>query len=161
MRDSSICGSKIFPFLWILLLTFPVTFTKAVFRPLATIKVAMTISVFRQIVAPGLAFSGMPGTLFSIPSPLVGKPIPTCITLSVYVVATSYIRSHGVPCSQYIDDRHFGQLQIRRNAPPCLWSDFQRAQAACYILIDLRYFIGLEKSSLVPTQKPIFFWGMS
>ena len=42
-----------------------------------------TISVFRQIVAPGLAFSGMPGTLFSIPSPLVGKPIPTCIALSV------------------------------------------------------------------------------
>ena len=82
---------------------------------------------------------------------------------SIGVVATSFIRSHGVPCSQYIDDRHFGELQIRRNAPPCLWSDFQRAQAAlyiaCYIFIDLRYFIGLEKSSLVPTQKPIIFLG--
>ena len=79
---------------------------------------------------------------------------------SVGLVATSYIRSHGVPCSQYIDDRHFGQLQIRRNAPPCSWSDFQRAQAAlyiaCYILIDLGYFIGLKKSTLVPTQAPIF-----
>ena len=79
---------------------------------------------------------------------------------SVGLVATSYIRSHGVPCSQYIDDRHFGQLQVRRNAPPCSWSDFQRAQAAlyiaCYILIDLGYFIGLKKSTLVPTQAPIF-----
>ena len=79
---------------------------------------------------------------------------------SVGLVATSYIRSHGVPCSQYIDDRHFGQLQIRRNAPPCSWSDFQRAQAAlyiaCYILLDLGYFIGLKKSTLVPTQAPIF-----
>ena len=85
---------------------------------------------------------------------------------SIGVVATSFIRSHGVPCSQYIDDRHFGELQIRRNAPPCLWSDFQGTQAAlyiaCYIFIDLRYFIGLEMSFLVPTQAPIFFfWGMS
>ena len=31
---------------------------------------------------------------------------------SIGVVATSFIRSHGVPCSQYIDDRHFGELQI-------------------------------------------------
>ena len=37
---------------------------------------------------------------------------------SIGLVATSHIRSHGVPCSQYIDDRHFGQLQIRRDAPP-------------------------------------------
>ena len=79
---------------------------------------------------------------------------------SIGLVATSHIRSHGVPCSQYIDDRHFGQLQIRRDAPPCSWSDFQRAQAAlyiaCYVLIDLGYFIGLQKSTLVPTQAPIF-----
>ena len=84
---------------------------------------------------------------------------------SIGLVATSHIRSHGVPCSQYIDDRHFGQLQIRRDAPPCSWSDFQRAQAAlyiaCYVLIDLGCFIGLQKSTLVPTQAPIFFWGIS
>ena len=77
---------------------------------------------------------------------------------SIGVVATSYIRSHGVPCSQYIDDRHFEQLQIRRNAPPCSWSDFQGTRAAlyiaCYIFIDLGYFIGVKKSTLVPTQAP-------
>ena len=78
---------------------------------------------------------------------------------SIGLIATSYIRCHGVPCSQYIDGRHFGQLQIQRNAPLCSWSDFERAQAAlyiaCYILIDLGYFIGLKKSTLVPTQTPI------
>ena len=79
---------------------------------------------------------------------------------SIGLVATSYIRSHGVPCSQYIDDRHFGQLQICRNAPPCSWSDFQRARAAlyiaCYLLVDLGYFIGHKKSTIVPTQAPTF-----
>ena len=81
---------------------------------------------------------------------------------SIGLVATSYIRSHGVPCSQYIDDRHFGQLQIRHDAPPCSWSDFQRAQAAlyiaCYILIDLGYFIGPQKTAfLMPLDKKIKF----
>lgn len=79
---------------------------------------------------------------------------------SISLVPTSYICSHGVPCSQYIGDRHFEQLQICCNAPLCLWSDFQRAQAAlyitCYIIIDLGYFIGLKKTTLVPTQVPIF-----
>jgi len=29
---------------------------------------------------------------------------------SIGMAATSYIRSLGVPCSQYIEDRHIGQL---------------------------------------------------
>ena len=78
----------------------------------------------------------------------------------VSLISTGYIRFRGVPCSQYIDIHHFGELQIRRTAPPCSRSGFQPAQAAlyiaCYILIDLGYFIGLEKSTLLPTQMPIF-----
>ena len=31
---------------------------------------------------------------------------------TIGMAATSYIRSLGVPCSQYIDDRHVGQLQL-------------------------------------------------
>ena len=58
------------------------------------------------------------------------------------------------------DDRHFGELQIRRTAPPCSWSGFQCAQTAlyiaCYILIDVGYFICLEKSTIPPSQTPIF-----
>ena len=158
MRDSSICGSKISLFPWILLLTFPDTLTRVIFRPLATIKVVMTMFIFRQKVKPTLAMSGVVGSLFLIPP--FGWKASTYLYHSIGLVATCYIRSHGVPCSQYIDDRHFGKLQIRCNAPPCSWSDFRHAQAslyiAYYILIDLGYFTGLKKSTLVPTQASTF-----
>ena len=95
--------------------------------------------VFRQKVEPTLAFSGVADTVFNT-LPISWKA-SAYLYHSIGLIATSYIRSHGVPCSQYIDDRHFGQLQIRGNATPCSWSDFQCAQAAlyiaCYILIDL------------------------
>lgn len=63
-------------------------------------------------------------------------------------------RSHGVPVSQYIDDRHVGQLftsPLRVSREPSL----ERAKAAvyimCYLLIEAGYFIGLDKSQLVPS----------
>ena len=77
---------------------------------------------------------------------------------SVGMAATSYIRSLGVPCSQYIDDRHVGQLSpsFESRAPVEEWSDFDLANAAificAYVLISLGYFIGLSKSSLVPSR---------
>ena len=67
---------------------------------------------------------------------------------SIGLVATSYIRSLGFPCTQYIDDRHAGQLRLhahRKNQ----FSDFQLAEMACFIacsvLLSLGYFIGLKK----------------
>ena len=70
--------------------------------------------------------------------------------------ATSYIRSLGVPCSQYIDDRHVGQLTTCRKSSTTAWSDFELAEAAAFIavavLISLGYFIGLAKSSLLPKR---------
>ena len=72
--------------------------------------------------------------------------------------ATSYIRSLSVPCSQYIDDRHVGQLTTCRKSPKSTtaWSDFELAEAAAFIaaavLISLGYFIGLAKSSLLPKR---------
>lgn len=72
---------------------------------------------------------------------------------STGLVATSYIRDLGVPCSQYIDDRHNGQLLPRM---ACNWSDLQKAEAAVYIvtttLTSLGYTMALSKSSLIPTQ---------
>ena len=76
---------------------------------------------------------------------------------SISLQATSYARSLGVPCSQYIDDRHPGQLRIkaeyRRDPLP---SGFTLASAAAYImsylLTHLGYFIGLKKSILIPRQ---------
>lgn len=72
---------------------------------------------------------------------------------SVGLIATNHIRSLGVPCSQYIDDRHFGQLVTPST---CLWSNFQKSEAATYIavsiLTSLGYTLALAKSSLVPLQ---------
>ena len=72
---------------------------------------------------------------------------------SVGLIATSYIRSFGVPCSQYIDDRHHGQLIT---SPLCEWSYLQKAEAAIYIattiLTSLGYTLALLKSVLIPTQ---------
>ena len=72
---------------------------------------------------------------------------------SIGLIATSYIRSLGVPCSQYIDDRHIGQLITSQDCP---WSDYQKAEAAAYIttktLTSLGYTIAIAKSVLDPTQ---------
>ena len=60
----------------------------------------------------------------------------------------------GVPVSQYIDDRHGGQLFI---ATVWMTEDpsFQRAQVAaysvCYLLVEAGYFIGLDKSQSTPS----------
>ena len=75
---------------------------------------------------------------------------------TVGLTATHYIRSLGVPCSQYIDDRHVGQLRLRSQANgEHVFSNFQLAQMAafiaCFVVISLGYFIGLKKSCLVPS----------
>ena len=61
---------------------------------------------------------------------------------TVGMASTHFIRSNGVPCSQYIDDRHTVQLR-----PPrvCVnqFSNFQLPQmaafVACSVLISLGY----------------------
>lgn len=42
-----------------------------------------------------------------------GWKASTYIYHTVGLVATCHIRSLGVPCSQYVDDRHVGQLTLR------------------------------------------------
>ena len=72
------------------------------------------------------------------------------------MAATSYIRSLGVPCSQYIDDRHVGQLspppESRASAED--WSDLEFANAAIFIaafvLISLDILLDCEQPSYFP-----------
>lgn len=68
------------------------------------------------------------------------------------LVVTSAARSLGVPASQYIDDRHAGQLFI--SGPTLLQPNSQLAEAAAFILlsplISAGYFVNLAKSSLRP-----------
>ena len=70
------------------------------------------------------------------------------------LVVSHAARSFGVPQSQYIDDRHVGQLfspPTRSVSPPSA----QRAEAAayivCYILREAGYFINIIKSQCVPS----------
>ena len=74
---------------------------------------------------------------------------------TIGMAATSYIRSLGVPCSQYIDDRHVGQLQLPLSYHNPHFSYSQLANMAafitCAVLISLGYFIGLTKSCFEPS----------
>ena len=71
-------------------------------------------------------------------------------------IFTSYVRSLGVHCRQYIDDKHVGQLASgpRSNKTVTRWSDFDDAATfmSTSVLVSLCYFIGLSKSCLVPQQ---------
>jgi hypothetical protein len=98
----------------------------------------------------GLCWDGCYFVYASLP---FGWKASAYIYHSTGLVATSYIRTLKVPCSQYIDDRHNGQL-----VTPiiCNWSDFQKAEAAAYIvtsvLTTLGYTLALTKSHLLPSQ---------
>ena len=93
------------------------------------------------------------GWYFSYATLPFGWKASAYIYHTVGMAATHFIRSNGVPCSQYIDDRHAGQLGVPR---ACLnrFSNFQQAQmaafVACSVLVSLGYFIGLKKSVLTP-----------
>lgn len=56
---------------------------------------------------------------------------------TIGMAATSYIRSLGVPCSQYIDDRHVGQLQLPLSYHNPHFSHSQLANMAAFIISDL------------------------
>ena len=75
-------------------------------------------------------------------------------SLSAYVYHTSglgpshFIRSNNTPLSQYIDDRHVGQMRLLQSYNSN-WSNIDLAKAAAFIASD---FIGLKKSILLPVQ---------
>ena len=72
-------------------------------------------------------------------------------------VATNALRELGLPCSQYIDDRHLGELwgSVAKRS-----SSLDAANAAFFvaatILTQLGYFLHLGKCVPVPTQRLIF-----
>ena len=72
---------------------------------------------------------------------------------------SNFVRSNGVPLSQYIDDRHIGQLSLPNHASQA-WTNFELAEAAVFItslaLVHCGYFVALNKSVLTPTQKITF-----
>ena len=79
---------------------------------------------------------------------------------TVGLAPSNFIRSVGVPMSQYIDDRHLGQFRPTPTSAFKSWSDEDFARASVYIaavvLVSCGYFIGLTKSILRPTKEILF-----
>lgn len=75
---------------------------------------------------------------------------------TIGMAATCHIRSLGVPSSNYIDDKHLGQLRPL-NQPRFEFSNLQLSEMAlfiaCSILLNLGYFLGIKKSCLIPSIK--------
>lgn len=70
------------------------------------------------------------------------------------LAVTSAARLLGIPVSQYIDDRHVGQLfrsPISSSIPPSRVLAEAAAYIICYLLIDAGYFIGIGKSQWLPS----------
>eukprot|EP00794_Sanderia_malayensis_P014932 gene14932-biopygen12452 len=78
---------------------------------------------------------------------------------STGLAASHFIRSLGIPVTQYIDDRHVGQLRLH-STPAVPWTNDDLANAAIFstalVLVQCGYFIGLTKSVLRPTPQLTF-----
>lgn len=114
----------------------------------------------------GLQFGGWFMIFNTLP---FGFKASAFIYQSVGMVATSWCRSLGVPCLQYIDDRWIGgflqslfhDLEVSPNDSHL--DDSQVAEKAlyivCQVMIRVGYFLNIKKSVLVPV-KCIKFLGM-
>lgn len=92
-----------------------------------------------------------------------GWKISPYIYQTLGLAATQKIRDHGVPCCQYIDDRHLGQLrrpQASTGDHSQPHDNVQLARDALYIAVNLLtslgYFLNVSKSCFVPTQSLIY-----
>ena len=72
----------------------------------------------------GLSWKGFYFVFNTVP---FGWKASAYVLHSTGLLTTSYIRTLGVPCSQYIDDRHAGQLMVRGKPTSPIWSDFELA----------------------------------
>ena len=110
------CWIKDCPFTLDYITDLPGTSFLDISRHLSMTRVAMTTCVSTPPAPHFLAYYGTGGILCLLPHHVVGKP-----ALLDTTAATNYIRSLGVPCSQYIDDRHCGSFICRpHNLPTTL-----------------------------------------
>ena len=84
---------------------------------------------------------------------------------STGLLASHYLRSLGIPSSLSIDERHSGQLSFPNGCLPVSYQNLPSQDSinlalantaiflTCFILSSLGYFIGLEKSTLVPCKQ--------
>ena len=111
-------------------------------KPRLMTRADMTTFVYIVLVLPFLGSNGKDGTLHIPLCHLDGRQVHIS---TILLAATCYVRSLGVPCSQYIDDRHNGQCKAASLSTAPSFSMFQLAEMAAYIacvtFISLGYFI--------------------
>jgi hypothetical protein len=74
---------------------------------------------------------------------------------TIGMAVTSYCRSLGVPCLQYIDDRLMGELLEEMSRDDFTHSgDVMEALRALYIVCEIRvcYTLWLQKSKFIPAR---------
>ena len=75
---------------------------------------------------------------------------------TISMAATCHIRSLGVPCSNYIDDKHLGQLRPLYQANS-QYSNFELSDMvtfiACSVLLALGYFLESRKVPSYPLSR--------
>lgn len=90
-----------------------------------------------------------------------GWKISPYVYHSVGLTATNFVRSIGVPCSLYIDDRHNGQVQVSHAAAAystlktqdeCNFATAGGNLLGCILSHSPRIFPGAEKIYLVPAK---------
>ena len=94
-----------------------------------------------------------------------GWKLSAFVCHSTGLLVSHYFRSIRIPCSLYIDGRHFSQIRLPcdsnlvRSLDPDelnLVSAHIASFLVCYTLIKLGYCIGLQKSILQPSQSVPF-----
>lgn len=105
----------------------------------------------------GLEFKGVYFVFRTLP---FGWKASAYVYHNIGLAVTSAARSFGVPVSQYIDDRHVGQLfspsHARNGLPPDPVLAVAGAYILCYLLIEAGYFINIEKACYVPSTSVRF-----
>ena len=99
----------------------------------------------------GLQWQGFYFTFYTLP---FGWKASAFLYHNLGLAVSGAARSFSVPLSQYIDDRHVGQLFVQSSEQP--WApSYRNSEAAayilCYLLVEAGYFVNLEKSQCVPS----------
>ena len=161
--DFSTFGLKTALLNWTVFSTYPSMFSLASFKLSAMTNPVTTISNSQWTAGHFLDSSRGDGFLSVVVFHLVGNRPPTFITPLASLPLIIYGRL-AFQSSLYIDDRHSSQLSFPNGCLPVAYQNLPSqdsinlalANAAifltCFILSSLGYFIGLDKSTLVPCK---------
>lgn len=124
-----------------------------IFRPHLMTKVVTIIYTYTNLV-PHSSWPSVGRLEFSYTTLLFGWKASMYIYHNISLAATSFTHFHGVPCLQYIDDRHCSKLCLHHESCYVTHSGYSFAEMVAfiaYVLLFMGYFVGLKNSVLLPS----------